>query len=47
MQTLAVTETITTIAEAEKRFGLSRSESEDFFTKKLGLKPRPSRTAFV
>ncbi len=32
MQTLAVTETITTIAEAEKRFGLSRSESEDFFT---------------
>lgn len=32
MQTLAVTETITTIAEAEKRFGLSRSESQDFFT---------------
>ena len=31
MQTLAVTETITTIAEAEKRFGLSRS-SLDFFT---------------
>ncbi|WP_413173786.1 type I restriction endonuclease [Anabaena azotica] len=32
MQTLAVTETITTIAEAEKRFGLTRSESQDFFT---------------
>jgi hypothetical protein len=32
MQTLVVTETITTIAEAEKRFGLSRSESQDFFT---------------
>ncbi|UUO16583.1 type I restriction endonuclease [Dolichospermum heterosporum] len=31
MQRLAVTETITTIAEAEKRFGLSRS-SLDFFT---------------
>ncbi|MFM7370412.1 MAG: type I restriction endonuclease, partial [Sphaerospermopsis kisseleviana] len=32
MQGLAVTETITTIAEAEKRFGLTRSESQDFFT---------------
>jgi hypothetical protein len=32
MQGLAVTEAITTIAEAEKRFGLSRSESQDFFT---------------
>ncbi|MBD2569639.1 type I restriction endonuclease [Anabaena lutea] len=32
MQTLAVTETITTIAEAEIRFGLNRSESQDFFT---------------
>jgi hypothetical protein len=31
MQTLAVTETITTIAEAEKRFGLTRSQSQDFF----------------
>jgi hypothetical protein len=29
---LFVTETITTIAEAEKRFGLSRNESQDFFT---------------
>jgi len=32
MQTLAVTEAITTIAEAERKFGLSRSESRDFFT---------------
>jgi hypothetical protein len=32
MQTIAVTDAITTIAEAEKRFGLSRSESHDFFT---------------
>ncbi|WP_071187181.1 type I restriction endonuclease subunit R [Trichormus sp. NMC-1] len=32
MQTLAVTETITTIAEAEKRFGLNRSQAQDFFT---------------
>lgn len=32
MQGLAVTETITTIAEAERRFGLSRNESQDFFT---------------
>jgi hypothetical protein len=32
MQTLAVTETVTTIADAEKKFGLSRSESKDFFT---------------
>ena len=32
MQTLAVTEAITTIAEAEGKFGLSRSESKDFFT---------------
>jgi hypothetical protein len=31
MPSLAVTEAITTIAEAEKRFGLSRSESKDFF----------------
>ncbi|MFO0128928.1 MAG: type I restriction endonuclease subunit R [Pseudanabaena sp.] len=31
MQTLAVTEAITTIAEAERKFGLSRSESRDFF----------------
>jgi hypothetical protein len=31
MQGLAVTETITTIAEAERRFSLSRSKSEDFF----------------
>jgi hypothetical protein len=31
MQGLAVTETITTIAEAETRFGLTRSKSEDFF----------------
>jgi hypothetical protein len=31
MQTIAVTDAITTIAEAEKRFGLSRSESPDFF----------------
>ncbi|WP_242039626.1 hypothetical protein [Anabaena sphaerica] len=32
MQTQAVTETITTIAEAEKQFSLSRSQSQDFFT---------------
>jgi len=32
MQGLAVTETITTISEAETRFGLTRSKSEDFFT---------------
>jgi hypothetical protein len=32
MQTLAVTEAVTTIAEAERKFGLSRSESKDFFT---------------
>jgi hypothetical protein len=32
MQTLAVTEAITTIAEAERKFGLIRSESRDFFT---------------
>ncbi len=32
MQTLAVTEAITTIAEAERKFGLSRSEAKDFFT---------------
>ena len=32
MPTLAVTETVTKIAEAEQKFGLSRSESKDFFT---------------
>ena len=32
MQTLAVTEAVTTIAEAERKFALSRSESRDFFT---------------
>jgi hypothetical protein len=32
MQTLAVTETVTTIAEAERKFGLRRSESKDFFS---------------
>ena len=32
MQTLAVTEAVTTIAEAERKFGLRRSESRDFFT---------------
>jgi hypothetical protein len=32
MQTLAVTETVTTIAEAEQKFGLVRSESKDFLT---------------
>ena len=32
MQTLAVTEAVTTIAEAEQKFALSRSESKDFFT---------------
>jgi hypothetical protein len=32
MPTLAVTEAITTIAEAEKKFGLRRCESKDFFT---------------
>jgi len=31
MKTLAVTEAIPTIAEAERKFGLSRSESKDFF----------------
>jgi hypothetical protein len=32
MPILAVTDTVTTIAEAEQKFGLSRSESKDFFT---------------
>ncbi|GBO55480.1 hypothetical protein APA_3631 [Pseudanabaena sp. lw0831] len=32
MQTLAVTETVTTIVDAEQKFGLSRSESKNFFT---------------
>jgi hypothetical protein len=32
MQTLAVTETVTTIAEAEQKFGLSRNELKRFFT---------------
>jgi hypothetical protein len=32
MPTLAVTEAITTISEAESKFGLRRSESKDFFT---------------
>ncbi|TAE60151.1 MAG: type I restriction endonuclease subunit R [Nostocales cyanobacterium] len=32
MKTLAVTDTITTIAEAEKRFNLTRNQSPDFFT---------------
>lgn len=32
MQTLAVTEDVTTIVEAEQKFGLSRSELKDFFT---------------
>lgn len=32
MQTFAVTETITTITEAEKRFNLTRNQSPDFFT---------------
>jgi len=31
MATLAITETVTTIAEAEQKFGLSRSKSQDFF----------------
>lgn len=31
MLTVAVTETVTTIAEAEQKFGLNRSESKDFF----------------
>ncbi len=32
MQTVAVTQAITTIAQAEERFGLSRATAEDFFT---------------
>ena len=32
MQTRAVTEAVTTIVEAEQKFGLSRSELKDFFT---------------
>ncbi|MFN8746530.1 MAG: hypothetical protein ACK5ZE_02380, partial [Pseudanabaena sp.] len=32
MPILAVTDTVTTIAEAEQKFGLGRSESKDFFT---------------
>ncbi|WP_413172031.1 type I restriction endonuclease [Anabaena azotica] len=32
MQTVAVTDTISTIAEAEKRFGLTRTAAQDFFT---------------
>jgi hypothetical protein len=32
MQALAATETVTTIAEAEQKFGLSRNELKDFFT---------------
>ncbi len=31
-QTIAITEAITTLAEAEQRFGLQRNEDEDFFT---------------
>jgi hypothetical protein len=30
-ETIAITEAITTIAEAERRFGLSRNENSDFF----------------
>ena len=33
MQTLAVNESVTTIVEAERKFGLSRNELKDFFTK--------------
>jgi hypothetical protein len=32
MPILAVTDTVITITEAEQKFGLSRSESKDFFT---------------
>ncbi len=32
MQTLAVNESVTTIVEAERKFGLSRNELKDFFT---------------
>ena len=32
MRTVAVTESVTTIAEAERKFGLRRNESKDFFT---------------
>ncbi|NJL42338.1 MAG: type I restriction endonuclease subunit R [Pseudanabaena sp. SU_2_4] len=42
MQGLAVTETILTIAEAERRFGLSRSESKDFFTEWYDQLPKIS-----
>lgn len=31
MPTIAITEAITTLAEAEGRFHLQRSEAEDFF----------------
>jgi hypothetical protein len=31
-KTVAITEAITTLAEAEQRFGLQRNEDEDFFT---------------
>jgi hypothetical protein len=31
-ETIAITDAITTIAEAERRFGLSRNEDPDFFT---------------
>ena len=32
MRTLVVTEAVTTISEAERKFGLRRNESRDFFT---------------
>ncbi len=31
-QTIAITEAITTLGEAEQRFGLSRNEDDNFFT---------------
>ena len=31
MRTLVVTEAVTTISEAERKFGLRRNESKDFF----------------
>ncbi|MEB3311070.1 MAG: type I restriction enzyme HsdR N-terminal domain-containing protein [Snowella sp.] len=44
MAQLAISETITTISEAEKRLGLSRAELADFFTEWVSSLPDISQT---
>ena len=39
MRTLVVTEAVTTISEAERKFGLRRNESKDFFTEQYNQLP--------